>query len=317
MHRRNSLTNLAMTLLFSKIPLNSLNILAIDDEAFNLEILSEWLLDWGVDHIVTAENGRQALERLQAAKRPFDVILLDRMMPEMDGMELLAVLKTLPHRNIPVIMQSAAATIDEVQSALSAGVWYYLSKPFERRKLFSLIETAVTDSWIHSQLCLLVSESGFGENDHRPIELQTLAQAQEVAVRLAQLGSEPEKVVGGLFELLLNAIEHGNLEIGYHDKTRLLNNRQWMEEIETRLNRAPYCDRVVRVSVNETENQIEYTIEDEGKGFKSKNYMQLQTHRAADNHGRGIAFANICSFERLEFLGTGNRAHAFSNKGVG
>jgi CheY-like chemotaxis protein len=305
-----------MAPLFSKIPQQSLSILAVDDEAFNLEILSEWLLDWGV-HIETAENGQQALAVLDATERPFDAILLDRMMPEMDGFEFLATVKALPQlKNIPVIMQSAAATVDEVQSALSAGIWYYLSKPFERRRLFSIIETAVTDSWVHKQLRKQVSESCRGEIDLHPIELQTLTQAQEVAIRLAQFSAEPEKVVVGLFELLLNAIEHGNLEIGYNEKTRLLNNHQWMEEIESRLYSAPYRDRVVKVSVNETENDIKYIVEDQGKGFKSKFYMQLQTHRAADNHGRGIPFANKCSFERLEFFGAGNEVHAYSTKDV-
>ncbi len=305
-----------MTLLSSKIPLHSLNILAVDDEAFNLEILSEWLLDWGVN-VESAENGRQALALLDAAEQPFDAILLDRMMPEMDGLEFLAAMKAQPQwKDIPVIMQSAAATVDEVQSALSAGIWYYLSKPFDRRKLFSMIETAVTDSWIHKQLRKLASESCCSEMDHHPIEIQTLAQAQEAAIRLAHLSTEPEKVAVGLFELLLNAIEHGNLEIGYHDKTRLLNNHHWMEEIESRLCRTAYRSRIVKVSVNETETEIEYVIEDQGKGFKSKNYMQLQTHRAADNHGRGIAYANRFSFNRMEFLGTGNEVHAYCARGV-
>jgi CheY-like chemotaxis protein len=301
-----------MARLISNIPLESLNVLAVDDEAFNLEILSEWLLDCGI-HVETAENGRQALAVLDTSARQFDAILLDRMMPEMDGFEFLAAMKAHSQwKDIPVIMQSAAATVDEVQYALTAGIWYYLSKPFERRKLFSIIETAVSDSMIRSQLSNLVSESPRGEFNHRPIELQTLAQAQEAAIRLAKLSAEPEKVVVGLYELLFNAIEHGNLEISYNDKTRLLNNHHWMEEIESRLRRAVYCDRAVKVSVNQTAHDIEYVIKDQGKGFRSKNYLQLQTHRAGDNHGRGIAFAKQFSFKRLEFLGTGNEVRAFS-----
>ena len=305
-----------MAPVFSKIPLHSLNILAVDDEAFNLEILSEWLLDWGV-HVETAENGQQALAVLDAAKRRFDAILLDRMMPEMDGLEFLAAMQAHPQwKAIPVIMQSAAATVDEVQSALSAGIWYYLSKPFDRRKLLSMIETAVTDSVVHQRLCELVNESPRGEIVQHSMELQTLAQAQEAAVQLARFVPQSGKAVLGLFELLVNAIEHGNLEIGYNDKTRLVNNHQWLEEIESRSCREAYRDRVVKVSVNETENDFEYVIEDEGKGFKSKNYLQLQTHRAADNHGRGIAFTNQYCFTRLEFFGTGNQVRAYSAKGV-
>ncbi|WP_455211524.1 response regulator [Kaarinaea lacus] len=305
-----------MTPLFSKIPLHTLNILAVDDEAFNLEILSEWLLEWGAN-VETAENGQHALEVLAAREQPFDVILLDRMMPQMDGFEFLEAMKI--HRqwnDIPVIMQSAAATVDEVQYALAAGIWYYLSKPFERRKLYSIIETAVSDSRLHKQLRKLVNELPVGEINSNPIELQTLVQAQEAAIRLARLSSKPENVVVGLFELLVNAIEHGNLEISYNDKTRLLNTHHWMDEIKSRLGRSGYGDRVVAVSVKETERDIEYIIKDQGKGFKSKHYAHLQTHRAGDNHGRGIAFAKQLSFQRLEFFGNGNEVHASSGKHV-
>ena len=303
-----------MAPMFSKIPLQSLNILAVDEEAFNLEILSEWLLEWGVN-VQTAENGQQALAALDTREQPFDVILLDRMMPHMDGLEFLAAMKTQPQwKDIPVIMQSAAATVDEVQSALKAGIWYYLSKPFERRKLFSIIETAVTDSMTHRQLRKFVHELSVCEINHSPIELQTVAQAQEAAIQLARHSSNPESVVVGLFELLVNAIEHGNLEISYNDKTRLLNDHHWMEEIHSRLSHSSYCDRVVTASVNETQKGIEYIIKDQGKGFKSKRYTQLQTHRAGDNHGRGIAFARQLSFQRLEFLGSGNEVHAYCVK---
>ena len=291
-----------------------MNILAVDDEVFNLEILSEWLLDAGAT-VDSAENGRHALEVLEAGERSYDAILLDRMMPEMDGLEFLAEMKRHTQwQDIPVIMQSAAATVDEVQCALRAGIWYYLSKPFERRKLCSIIETAVTDYSLHAQLRNLASETKDSAGSNRSIELQSLTQAQEAAIQLAGISAEPQKVVSGLYELLLNAIEHGNLEITYNEKTRLLNEQLWLEEIERRLHRAPYSDRFVTVAVSEDERGIHYRIKDQGNGFKSKYYLQLQTHRAADNHGRGIAFANQLSFSGVEFRGTGNEVCAFAAK---
>jgi CheY-like chemotaxis protein len=286
----------------------------VDDEIFNLEILSEWLSDQGIN-VTTAENGRHALEVLQDSGDGFDVILLDRMMPEMDGLEFLAELKARPQgQDTPVIMQSAAATVDEVQTALDAGVWYYLSKPFERRKLINLMETAVSDCRRHRRLRQLVNEAGNAGSNPQIAEIQTLEQASQAAVSLAALSDNPQKTVTGLFELLINAIEHGNLEIDYREKTRLLNEQRWLEEIEGRLRRAPYSDRIARVSINQEENGIQYQIQDEGRGFKAKQYMQLQTHRAADNHGRGISFANQLSFASLQFQGIGNQVCAFAVK---
>jgi len=297
--------------LMATTPLESLRVLAVDDEAFNLEILTEWLTDQGMA-VDTAENGRQALDALQTAHRAYDVILLDRMMPEMDGLEFLEAFnaQTLS-RDIPVIMQSAAATVDEVQTALSAGVWYYLSKPFERRKLLTVMETAVRDFRTHAQLRHAANEIPLKEFTPQTLRIQTPAQAVEAALSLASYSQQPAQTAVGLYELLFNAIEHGNLEIGYSEKSRLLNERRWLDEIESRLRRAPYSERVASVAVSKTADGIHYVIGDQGKGFKSKQYLQLQSHRAADNHGRGIAFAGRC-FDRLEYQGTGNQVSALA-----
>lgn len=287
---------------------SSLSILTVDDEIFNLEILSEWLTQWGA-RVETAENGKQALHKLESAQKQYNVILLDRMMPEMDGFEFLAAIKQYPRwKEIPVIMQSASATVDEIEYALTSGVWYYLSKPFNRAKLYSVIETAVLDTTVHLQLCEQVKNTrpATGQN----FQIQNLHQAYELALSLATLAAEPEKVVTGLYELLVNAVEHGNLDISYREKTRLLSQNVWLEEINNRLNCAPYCDRLVSVKVSDECNGVHYLIKDQGKGFKYNQYLSLQPHRAADNHGRGVAYAKQRSFVQLEYLGDGNEVLA-------
>jgi CheY-like chemotaxis protein len=303
-------------LCIENIPINTLNVLAVDDEVFNLEILSEWLADWGIN-VDTAENGRHVLSLLDSGERHYHLILLDRMMPGMDGFELLQVLKQNPQwKSIPVVMQSASATLDEIQYAFAQGVWYYLCKPFERRKLYAILEAALTDSIIHNRLRHRVNEPAKSEvnfADGKVLEVKTLADAQDAAVRLARLSGKPQTVVVGLYELLLNAVEHGNLGISYSEKTRLLNDHLWQEEIAVRLQRSPYCDRMATIAVNAAGDDLGYRIKDQGNGFKSAPFLQLQTHRAGDSHGRGIAIANNCSFSRLEFLGRGNEVLAVTD----
>jgi CheY-like chemotaxis protein len=299
-------------------PLNALNVLAVDDEVFNLEILSEWLTDWGVN-IDTTDNGEQALSLMDTGERHYHLLLLDRMMPGMDGFKFLQTLRQRPqYKDMPVIMQSASATVDEIQYAFAQGVWYYLCKPFERRKLYSIIEAAMRDVTIHTHLRELVNESSFQPkppaNEIPVLEVKTLSEVCDVAVKLAQISDEPEKVVVGLYELLLNAVEHGNLEISYNEKTRLLNNHAWNEEIDARLNRSPYCDRRASIAVSALDAGLQYRIIDQGAGFRSDSYLQLQTYRAGDNHGRGIAIAKNCSFGRLEYRGCGNEVLAFTGK---
>jgi len=305
-----------MPLSIENMPLNTLNVLAVDDEVFNLEILSEWLTDWGVN-VDTAENGEQALSLLDAGERRYHTLLLDRMMPGMDGFKLLEAVKQRPDfKNIPVVMQSAAATTDEIQYAFTQGVWYYLCKPFERRKLCTLIESAMADAIIHTQLRNDVKN--LNSPPQVPIELpflevRTLTEVREAALMLARFTANPEKVVVGLYELLLNAVEHGNLEISYNEKTRLLNEHAWKEEIADRLDQAPYCDRKAGVTFNADGQVIQFLIKDQGKGFKCEPYLQLQTHRAGDNHGRGIAIANNCSFTHLKYQDGGSEVLAVTN----
>ena len=82
-------------------------------------------------HIVsTADNGKRALDLV--AKEPFDIVLLDVMMPEMDGYETLDRLKSSPHsREIPVIMISALDDIASIVRCIERGAEDYLPKPFD------------------------------------------------------------------------------------------------------------------------------------------------------------------------------------------
>ena len=104
-------------------------LLVVDDNAINRELLSRQLARQGYS-VLAAKNGREALDMI--AKQEFDLVLLDIMMPDIDGFEVLRRLKsdeTL--RNIPVIMISALDEIDSVVRCIEIGAEDYLSKPFD------------------------------------------------------------------------------------------------------------------------------------------------------------------------------------------
>ncbi|MGR8934055.1 MAG: sensor histidine kinase [Gammaproteobacteria bacterium] len=104
------------------------SILLVDDNAPNRDLLSRRLMRLG-HHITLAENGTAALAMLQ--NTPFDLILLDIMMPEMDGIELLTRMKADPAlRSLPVIMISALTESDTVVKCIEMGAEDYLPKPF-------------------------------------------------------------------------------------------------------------------------------------------------------------------------------------------
>ncbi|ULO23077.1 adenylate/guanylate cyclase domain-containing protein [Methylocystis sp. SB2] len=104
-------------------------ILVVDDNASNRELLKRRLERQG-HSVGLAENGSCSLEMLREA--PFDLILLDLLMPDISGFDVLSILKADPAlRDIPVIVISALNEIDSIVRCIEAGADDYLAKPFD------------------------------------------------------------------------------------------------------------------------------------------------------------------------------------------
>jgi len=109
-----------------------LKILVVDDEPPLREILQRGLTQMGGFSVEVAQNGLEAIEKVE--KDIFDLILTDLMMPEMDGMELLKMIKgTRPE--MPVIMMTAYGSIDTAVEAMKIGANDYITKPVDLRDL--------------------------------------------------------------------------------------------------------------------------------------------------------------------------------------
>lgn len=283
-------------------------ILIVDDEPTNLEILKEYLDELGY-WTVEATDGMEAWSILQKNEYEFDAILLDRMMPNMDGMEVLKRIKqdaTL--KMIPVIMQTAAVAKHEILEGIQAGCYHYLTKPFEEDMLVSIVKTAVDDYHNYRLLKDEIKQQSVSlsllETAH--FRFKTLEEVRTLTKLLAAACPEPDKVTMGLHELLINAVEHGNLGITYADKSELLNDQSWDQEVQRRLGLAEYSTRHVTVDMERLKDRIIFTIKDQGNGFAWEEYLEFSTERATDCHGRGIAMANMMSFDTVEYIGKGN-----------
>ena len=104
-------------------------LLVVDDNEDNRFTLTERLKREGYGNVACASNGREALELL--ATRPFDLVLLDITMPEMDGYQVLHEVKAdTTLRNIPIVMISAVDEIESVARCIGLGAEDYLAKPF-------------------------------------------------------------------------------------------------------------------------------------------------------------------------------------------
>lgn len=113
----------------------------VDDTEANRDLLSRRLTRNG--HLVdTAENGKSALQA--ATKAAYDLILLDLMMPEMNGLEVLIRIKADPAlQHIPIMMISALDEIDSIVTCIEAGAEDYIPKPFDPVLLGARIEASL------------------------------------------------------------------------------------------------------------------------------------------------------------------------------
>ncbi|WP_135076401.1 response regulator [Terasakiella sp. SH-1] len=140
--------------------------------------------------------------------------------------------------------------------------------------------------------------------------IQTIDDAENVALTMSHFFPEPENALLGLNELLVNAIEHGNLGITYDDKGDLLENGEWVEECERRLQQDKYKDRVAVCTFRRLDDCLEVEIIDEGDGFNWQKYTDFSPERMAHTHGRGIMLSMHMAFNEVEYKGKGNHVVA-------
>jgi anti-sigma regulatory factor (Ser/Thr protein kinase) len=139
---------------------------------------------------------------------------------------------------------------------------------------------------------------------------RTLEEARALASMVASVFPDPKRVEVGISELMLNAVEHGNLEISYEEKSRLLASGSLEHEVARRIAILPYAERYAVAEIRRTTEEIQLVIHDQGPGFDWRPYLEFSQDRACDAHGRGIATARLMCFSRLEYRGNGNEVLA-------
>lgn len=288
------------------------HILVVDDDPINLDIVSEFLAgsDYG---LVRAVDGLDAWQRLQTEPARFDALILDRFMPGLDGLALARRVAQDPRfETLPIVMQTAANSPEQVAEGLVAGAWYYLAKPYRGEALRRILSAALANRANRLELCRLrgeISDTWALMCEGR-FRFRDLHQAQLLAARLANLCPRSSQVSMGLAELMINAVEHGNLGIDYATKGRLLEDGDLLAEIDRRLSQAELSARWAEVSMSREPGLIRFEVSDRGPGFDWRRYLEMDAERAFDVHGRGIAMARLMAFDTLEYRGCGNRVVA-------
>lgn len=283
-------------------------VLVVDDEQLNLFIIEEFLEQEDIS-LEMHSDPLAAWASLIAPESNFSLVILDRMMPELDGMEFLRRMKRESRfADIPVIMQTAASSPDQVREGLAAGAYYYLTKPYEPEALISIVRVAMEDRRARSQLRSRAARLEDAQKLIRSVEYRfvTMEDITSLVPVLAAMCPVPDVVAPGLSDLMVNAVEHGNLGVSYQEKSLLKWEGDWEAEISRRLALPQFCERFATIRLERTTEAVVFTITDQGHGFEWSKFLAFDPDRAFDPNGRGIAMARMMSFSSLEYQGCGN-----------
>ncbi|MGD2119899.1 MAG: response regulator [Chromatiales bacterium] len=282
-------------------------VLVVDDELFNIEFVRITLED--CCDILHAQDGETALEIAQREK--IHIMLLDILMPGMDGYEVCRRIKSNDAtRNISVIFTSALDSNHNVLKGLEMGAFYYLIKPYETTKLRAIVHSAMDHiaNFNPQEIERNPLFRSMQSIDEITVHFRGLQETKDLAALISRALPRPDKILFGLTELMINAVEHGNLGITYEEKTQL-NEREgeWEKEVDRRLELPENKDKLARLHLKRLGDHIELTIVDDGEGFDWQNYLDIHPERIFDNHGRGIALARSMSFDDLSYHDHGRK----------
>src|SRR5947199_9707605 len=208
----------------SSTPTSSL--LVVDDNSMNRIMLSRYLTKLGYQATL-AENGRQALEKLQGD--PFDLVLLDVQMPKMDGYEVLEHLKADPRlRDIPVIMISAVEELESVVTCIELGAQDYLPKPFNpvllRARLTACLERKLLRDqevdYLHQVGRVTAAAAAIKANTFQPESLNEVARRSDELGQLALVFQEMARQVYAREQFLKQQVQQLRIEIDQERRAR-------------------------------------------------------------------------------------------------
>lgn len=278
-------------------------VLVIDDDPVNIELIRQILEPLALE-LHSARSVRVGYDLIRKASP--DLILLDRMLGAENGLDLLKRLNADERfAKIPVIVQTACASSRELREGFDAGAAYYVTKPLDHDLLRSVVRGALrTVGRARNDAPKPIA--GLEHLKQGTFEFRTLDEALDLAFQLGHCCPRPEVAVMGLSELMVNAVEHGNLEISYAEKSALCRANTWREEVARRLELPAYNERVAQVRIERRADAIRFEIRDQGPGFDWRCFTTFDPERAFDPNGRGIALAQQLAFGELHYVEPGN-----------
>jgi DNA-binding response OmpR family regulator len=267
--------------------------------------------------VTLLQQAPETLALVQTAAHACDAIVLDwRSGCDKDRSFAEALAKTAANAQIPVLTLAADCRADDVRLAAEAGLPQHLSMPCQLSKLKAVLMTMLARPHAaagHASAPINL-EDAVSLLEHCKFRFRTPEDVEKLVPLLARLFPHPDRTATGIAELMLNAIEHGNLEIGHERKADWVAQGIYQGELAKRLATPPFSERWAEVIITKRDDGVMIVILDQGCGFCWQNFVANEpapTGAIAEPNGHGIAMAKDVSFDQLRFNHQGNQVTAF------
>jgi CheY-like chemotaxis protein len=290
-------------------PQKKMKVLVVEDDAFSRQYITS-VIRMGDYEVMEARDGAEGLAMFESFAP--DLIFSDISMPVMDGLEMLERIRRKSHETI-VVMTTAFGSAEFTLKALRLRANDYLVKPVVPKDIIANLRKYADVLAARS-----VEREVIGFILERYLKLRLdnrLEVLGKVADRLMQETEgriQPADRMGvrlGLLEIIINAIEHGNLGITYLDKKSAIEGKgaELNDLVIERSSQEPYKSRRGQIQFQMNAEMCEWIIVDEGEGFDWQSVPDPNDPaNLMSMHGRGILLARM-NFDEVIYIGRGNQ----------
>lgn len=291
-----------------------MKILIIESDFISRSYLRELFSYYGYQ-CRTAYNAADGLD-VYMSQNP-DVVVCGMFLPGMSGLEFLSRIRKTDSRTA-VILISSKSSENLAIKAFRLGANDFLKKPVQDQDIIPILKR------IQEQIDQKPKPFDYGQVEEGKVVFSFNTEIDAPSNIVRRLINELDhdffseddmiSIEIGLSELVTNAVEHGNLNITYQEKTEALDTNSLNELYESRISDSRFSGRIVTVTYEFNAEECRWTIADEGDGFDlSKVPDPTSQENIGGLHGRGI-FMTKLFFDSLDYIGNGNQCVAVKKR---
>ncbi|UCH93029.1 MAG: SpoIIE family protein phosphatase [Candidatus Aminicenantes bacterium] len=280
------------------------SILIIDDNVDLLEYLKDFFMIYNYE-VILAESGNEGIEKFREFSP--DIVIADIRLPDKMGNIVVKEIKEID-KEVPIIVITGYSDHNLILSAMKNGAVELLKKPFKPKDLKYLVSKIET---LFRKIKVKLSSS-FVQWEKRHLKLSNdihlIASVTDfIFANVDYLFGEVSFMKIGLQEILINAIEHGNLKISYEDKQKLLTSGEYQHVLKAKAALAENADKYVDIKVFSTPEYLKIIVQDMGEGFDLSEIPDPENPENFLNElGKGIMMT-LNAYDEVIYNDKGNR----------